>query len=82
MLRLAGRMADGTVTFMTGPRTLATFTCPTILDAAERAGRPRPRIVVLVAVCVTDHAERGPDPSRASDREDGRATVVCGDADA
>ncbi len=57
MLRLAGRMADGTVTFMTGPRTLASFTCPTILEAAERAGRPRPRIVALVAVCVTDQVD-------------------------
>lgn len=56
MLRLAGRMADGTVTFMTGPRTLTGFTCPTILDAARRAGRPRPRVVALVALCVTDQA--------------------------
>jgi 5,10-methylenetetrahydromethanopterin reductase len=57
MLRLAGRMADGSVTFMTGPRTLIRFTCPTILEAAERAGRPRPRIVAMVALCVTDQAD-------------------------
>jgi 5,10-methylenetetrahydromethanopterin reductase len=57
MLRLAGRLADGTVTFMTGPRTLTRFTCPAILEAAERAGRPRPRIVALVALCVTDRAD-------------------------
>ncbi len=54
MLGLAGRLADGTVTFMTGPRTLTGFTCPTIFEAAERAGRPRPRVVAMVAVCVTD----------------------------
>jgi len=54
MLRLAGRLADGTVTFMTGPRTLAEFTCPTIHEAADRAGRPRPRVVSVVALCVTD----------------------------
>jgi 5,10-methylenetetrahydromethanopterin reductase len=62
MLRLAGRQADGTVTFMTGPRTLAEFTCPTIIAAAERAGRPRPTIVALVALCVT------PDPEAARRR--------------
>jgi F420-dependent oxidoreductase-like protein len=54
MLRLAGRLADGTVTFMTGPRTLAEFTCPTIHEAADRAGRRRPRVVSVVALCVTD----------------------------
>jgi F420-dependent oxidoreductase-like protein len=54
MLRLAGRLADGTVTFMTGPRTLVEFTCPTIRAAADRAGRPRPRVVSVVAICVTD----------------------------
>ena len=53
MLRLAGRLADGTVTFMTGPRTLRDLTCPTIHEAAARASRPRPRIVALLALCVT-----------------------------
>ena len=53
MLRLAGRLADGTVTFQVGPRTLAGFTCPTIIEAAERAGRPRPRVVAMVPLCVT-----------------------------
>ena len=41
MLELAGRLADGTVTFQVGPRTLAGLTCPTIARAAERAGRGR-----------------------------------------
>lgn len=54
MLRLAGSLADGTVTFMTGPRTLAGFTCPSIREAADRAGRPTPRVVSLIALCVTD----------------------------
>jgi F420-dependent oxidoreductase-like protein len=57
MLRLAGTLADGTITFMTGPRTLAGFTCPTIRAAAERAGRPEPRVVALLRVCVTDDVE-------------------------
>jgi F420-dependent oxidoreductase-like protein len=57
MLEVAGRMADGTVTFMTGPRTLIEFTCPTIRSAAAHVGRPSPRIVALVAVCVSDDKE-------------------------
>jgi 5,10-methylenetetrahydromethanopterin reductase len=54
MLKLAGRMTDGTVTWMTGPATLAEHTVPTISAAAAEAGRPAPRIVVGLPVCVTD----------------------------
>ena len=80
MLRLAGRLADGSVTFMTGPQTLTRFTCPTILEAAERAGRPVPRIVALVALCVTDQPDTGAAAGRAGSRADGRPAVLCGDA--
>jgi 5,10-methylenetetrahydromethanopterin reductase len=62
LLGLAGAMADGTVTFMTGPATLAGFTCPTIRAAAERAGRPEPRVVAMLRLCVTD------DPAAAGRR--------------
>jgi F420-dependent oxidoreductase-like protein len=54
MLDLAGSMADGTVTFMTGPRTLATHVVPRIRAAAERAGRPAPMIAAAMSVTVTD----------------------------
>jgi F420-dependent oxidoreductase-like protein len=54
MLELAGAVADGTVTWMTGPSTLAQHTVPTITAAAERAGRPAPRVMVSLPVCVTD----------------------------
>ena len=40
MLELAGTVADGTVTWMTGPATLASHTVPTITAAAAAAGRP------------------------------------------
>jgi len=53
MLNVAGRLADGTVTWMTGPATLADHTVPTIWAAAEAAGRPEPRVVVALPVCVT-----------------------------
>jgi len=53
MLELAGAVTDGTVTWMTGPATLAEHTVPAITAAAERAGRPAPRIVTSLPVCVT-----------------------------
>lgn len=54
MLRLAGEVADGTATWMTGPATLASHITPSITAAAEAAGRPAPRIVAEFPVCVTD----------------------------
>jgi F420-dependent oxidoreductase-like protein len=53
MLQLAGSTADGTMTWMTGPATLAAHTVPTITTAAERAGRPAPQIITSLPVCVT-----------------------------
>jgi F420-dependent oxidoreductase-like protein len=54
MLRLAGRLADGTITAATGPRALAEHVVPSITKAAAEAGRPPPRIVAAVVVCITD----------------------------
>lgn len=56
MLELAGRMADGTITWMTGPATLASHTVPTITRAAAEAGGPSPQVAVGLPVCVTDDA--------------------------
>ncbi|MEU3370419.1 TIGR03564 family F420-dependent LLM class oxidoreductase [Streptomyces sp. NPDC006660] len=53
MLRLAGEETDGTITQFTGPRTVADHVVPTLTRAASRAGRPAPRVVVGVSVCVT-----------------------------
>jgi 5,10-methylenetetrahydromethanopterin reductase len=53
MLHLAGRLADGTALWMVGPKTLADHVVPAITKAAEAAGRPSPRIVVGLPVCVT-----------------------------
>jgi F420-dependent oxidoreductase-like protein len=53
MLRLAGELAEGTITWMTGPRTLADHIVPSVTKAAADAGRPAPRIVAGLAVCVT-----------------------------
>lgn len=53
MLKLAGTVADGTVTWMTGQRTLETHIVPTISAAAQAAGRPAPRVAASLPVCVT-----------------------------
>jgi F420-dependent oxidoreductase-like protein len=56
MLELAGRLADGTTTWMTGPRTLETHTVPRITKAAEDAGRSSPRIVASFPIVLTGDA--------------------------
>ncbi len=57
MLKAAAELADGTLTWCTGPNTLAEHTVPTITAAAEAAGRPAPRVIAALPVCVTDDAE-------------------------
>jgi 5,10-methylenetetrahydromethanopterin reductase len=54
MLKAAGELADGTLTWCTGPTTLADHTVPTIKAAAEAAGRAAPRVIAALPVCVTD----------------------------
>ena len=44
MLRLAGRLTDGTITSLVGPRTLHGHIVPTIQQAAEAAGRSARRV--------------------------------------
>lgn len=58
MLELAGSEADGTVTWMCGAKTVRDHIVPGVRAGAERAGRPAPRVVVGLPVCVTDDAER------------------------
>jgi 5,10-methylenetetrahydromethanopterin reductase len=60
MLRLTGRRCAGTVTWMTGPKTLAEHIGPTLRGAAAEAGRPEGAVRVAAAfpVSVTDDVER------------------------
>lgn len=53
-LRVTGELADGTLPYLAGPRTLAEFIVPTITEAASAAGRPAPRIIAAVPVLVSD----------------------------
>ena len=62
MLELAGGQADGTVLWMTGPATVRDYVVPAITAAASAAGRPSPRVVCALPVCVTSD----PDAARAS----------------
>jgi F420-dependent oxidoreductase-like protein len=57
MLALAGTMADGTVTWMTGPSTLASHTVPAITAAAEQAGRRAPEVYASLPICLTDDVD-------------------------
>lgn len=57
MLKLAGKLADGTVTWMTGPKTVADLTAPTITAAAAEAGRNVPAVIAAVPVCLTSDVD-------------------------
>jgi 5,10-methylenetetrahydromethanopterin reductase len=59
MLTLAGREADGTTLWLTGPKTIADHTVPTIHRAAAAAGRPAPRIVAGVPLVLTSDEAAG-----------------------
>jgi F420-dependent oxidoreductase-like protein len=53
MLRLTGRLADGTILWMTGPKTIEKHVAPTLFGAAKEAGRPQPRIVANLPIALT-----------------------------
>ncbi len=59
MLRLAGSLADGTITWCTGPITLEQQIVPLLSSAAAGASREPPRIVVALPCCVTDDEASG-----------------------
>jgi F420-dependent oxidoreductase-like protein len=52
-LRATGELADGTLPYLAGPRTIAEFIEPAIGKAAADAGRPKPRIIAAVPVLVS-----------------------------
>ena len=52
MLKLAGERAAGTTLWLADERTIASHVVPTITKVAEAAGRPAPRIMAGVPVCL------------------------------
>ena len=60
MLRVAGELADGTNTWMVGPKTMETHIVARLAKAAEAASRPAPTVVGGVPIVLT----RKPDEAR------------------
>lgn len=58
MLALAGSVGDGTIAWMSGPRTLREYVIPRIRDAAASAGRPLPRVVAGFPIALADDVDR------------------------
>jgi alkanesulfonate monooxygenase SsuD/methylene tetrahydromethanopterin reductase-like flavin-dependent oxidoreductase (luciferase family) len=52
MLRLAGERTDGTLLWMADERAIGSHVAPIITRAAQAAGRPAPRIVAGIPVCL------------------------------
>ena len=57
MLKIAGQLADGTVTWMTGVKTIESHIVPRLTAAASDAGRAAPRVVVGLPLAVTDDVD-------------------------
>jgi F420-dependent oxidoreductase-like protein len=57
MLRVAGEVADGTVTWMANREALESHVVPRIRTAATAAGRPTPRVVAGLPVAVHDDVD-------------------------
>jgi len=52
-LKVAGTLADGTTLAWVGPKTVREHIAPRIREASATAGRPAPRIIATLPVCVT-----------------------------
>ena len=53
-LKVTGSLADGTSLAWVGPKTVRSHIVPVLSDAAAIAGRPSPRVIATLPVCVTD----------------------------
>jgi F420-dependent oxidoreductase-like protein len=56
-LQVTGELADGTLPYLAGPRTIAEFIEPAIAKAAADAGRQKPRIIAQVPAVVSDDVD-------------------------
>ena len=56
-LQVAGELADGTLPYLAGPRTIGDFIVPRVTKAAADAGRPAPRVIAAVPVLLSDDVE-------------------------
>ncbi len=74
MLQIAGELADGTVLWMADERAIGDHIAPKITKAAADAGRPAPRIVAGIPVCLCA-------PSQVDEAKE-RANRILGEAEA
>ncbi len=58
MLDLTGRLADGTATWMTGPKTLDTHIVPRIRAGADAEGRPTPRVIAALPIALCSDRDK------------------------
>lgn len=57
MLKLAGKVASGTVLWMTGPATVENHILPKLTASAAEAGRPAPRVVAGLPIILTNQPD-------------------------
>ena len=74
MLRLAGSRTNGTILWLADEKAIGSFIAPQITSAAIAAGRPAPRIIAGVPICLCAPDEVDSAKSRA-DRVLSEATV-------
>jgi F420-dependent oxidoreductase-like protein len=58
-LQITGELADGTMPYLAGPRTIAEFIEPAIAKSAADAGRRKPRIIAQVPAISSDDVDAG-----------------------
>lgn len=56
MLKIAGSRTAGTILWMVGEKTIESHIAPVMNEAAAEAGRPTPRVLCSLPVCITDNA--------------------------
>ncbi|OBJ04546.1 LLM class F420-dependent oxidoreductase [Mycobacterium sp. 1465703.0] len=56
-LQVTGELADGTLPYLAGPKTIEEFIEPAIAKSAGNAGRPRPKIIAQVPALVSDDVD-------------------------
>ena len=56
-LRATGELADGTSLAWVGPNTIRDHIVPIMAEAAATAGRPAPRVLATLPVCVTNNPD-------------------------
>ncbi|MFW0793925.1 LLM class F420-dependent oxidoreductase [Gordonia sp. CPCC 205515] len=66
MLNLAGERADGTILWMADERAIESHVVPRITKAADNAGRPAPRVIAGIPVCLCRPSEVDEARSRAN----------------